>query len=69
MEVSIYSLIRTKKLTPHSFRKAFATQLYLKTKDLLYVRDYLHHSDAKITQTYIDKGSLAASEKYAAELR
>ena len=45
-------------ITPHSFRKACATNLYLKTKDLLYVRDYLNHNDAKITQTYIDKSTL-----------
>ena len=44
--------------TPHSFRKARATELYLKTKDLLRVRDYLGHSDAKVTQTYIDKKNL-----------
>ena len=44
--------------TPHSFRKARATELYLKTKDLLRVRDYLGHSDAKVTQTYIDKKTL-----------
>jgi integrase/recombinase XerC len=42
-------------LTPHSFRKACATQLYSKTHDLLLVRDYLNHSDAKITQTYIER--------------
>lgn len=41
-------------LSPHSFRKACATNLYLKTKDLLFVRDYLNHKDAKVTQTYID---------------
>ena len=45
--------------TPHSFRKARATELYLETKDLLRVRDYLGHSDAKVTQTYIDKKNLA----------
>ena len=44
--------------TPHSFRKARATELYLKTKDLLRVRDYLGHSDAKVTQTYIDEKTL-----------
>lgn len=49
----------TTKITPHSFRKACATNLYMKSKDLLYVRDYLNHKDAKITQTYIDKGTLA----------
>jgi integrase/recombinase XerD len=41
-------------ITPHSFRKACATNLYRKHKDLLLVRDYLNHSDAKVTQTYID---------------
>lgn len=46
-------------ITPHSFRKACATNLYLKTKDLLYVRDYLNHSDAKVTQTYIDRATLS----------
>lgn len=42
------------ELTPHSFRKGRATLLYAQTKDLLYVRDYLNHKDAKVTQTYID---------------
>lgn len=45
-------------ITPHSFRKACATYLYIKSKDLLYVRDYLNHRDAKVTQTYIDKATL-----------
>ncbi len=45
-------------ITPHSLRKACATELYLKTKDLLFVRDYLNHSDAKVTQTYIDTQAL-----------
>jgi integrase/recombinase XerD len=43
-------------LGPHSFRKACATRLYKETKDLLFVRDYLNHSDAKVTQTYIETG-------------
>ncbi len=43
------------KLGPHSFRKGCATALYQKTKDLLFVRDYLNHTDAKVTQTYIDE--------------
>lgn len=53
----------TTKITPHSFRKACATELYLKSKDLLYVRDYLNHKDAKITQTYIDKRTLSLKIK------
>jgi len=51
------------KISPHSFRKACATELYLKSKDLLYVRDYLNHKDAKVTQTYIDKKTLANSSR------
>lgn len=47
-------------LTPHSFRKACATNLYIKRKDLLFVRDYLNHKDAQVTQTYIDKKTLYA---------
>ncbi|MCB9092144.1 MAG: tyrosine-type recombinase/integrase [Halobacteriovoraceae bacterium] len=42
------------ELTVHSFRKGCATWLYKKTKDLLYVRNYLNHSDAKVTQSYIE---------------
>jgi integrase/recombinase XerC len=43
-----------RSLSPHSFRKGCAGLLYQKTKDLLLVRDYLNHSDAKVTQTYIE---------------
>ncbi len=50
-------------ISPHSFRKACATNLYIRTKDLLYVRDYLNHSDAKVTQTYIDKATLSKNIK------
>jgi integrase/recombinase XerD len=46
-------------LTAHSFRKACATNYYLRTKDLILVRDYLNHLDAKVTQTYIDSKTLA----------
>ncbi|MCB9062591.1 MAG: tyrosine-type recombinase/integrase [Halobacteriovoraceae bacterium] len=60
-------------LTPHSFRKACATRLYEKSKDLLEVRDYLNHKDAKVTQTYIDNHYLRAKKekdfaKYTAEV-
>jgi integrase/recombinase XerC len=50
-------------ISPHSFRKACATNLYIRTKDLLFVRDYLNHADAKITQTYIDKATLSKNVK------
>ena len=43
------------KLGPHSFRKGCATALYKESKDLLFVRNYLNHTDAKVTQTYIDE--------------
>ncbi len=49
----------SRDLTAHSFRKACATNYYLKTKDLLLVRDYLNHQDAKVTQTYIDQKTLS----------
>jgi len=49
--------------TPHSFRKACATMLYRKSQDLLLVRDYLGHSDAKVTQTYIETQNHAELEK------
>lgn len=42
------------ELSPHGLRKACATRLYQQTKDLLFVRDYLNHSDAKVTQRYIE---------------
>ena len=50
-------------LTPHSFRRACATNLYLKTRDLLLVRDYLNHHDAKVTQSYIDSTQLQQNEE------
>lgn len=45
---------KLKNISPHSFRKACATNLYKRTKDLLFVRDYMNHTDAKVTQMYID---------------
>ncbi len=50
-------------IAPHSFRKARATQLYMETRDLLYVRDYLNHADAKVTQTYIDQKALGHNQR------
>lgn len=47
------------EISPHSFRKACATEYYIETKDLLRVRDYLNHSNAVVTQTYIDKLTLS----------
>lgn len=56
-------------ITPHSFRKACATYLYFQTKDLLYVRDYLNHSDAKVTQTYIDSKLIQSGNSPIPEMR
>lgn len=53
-----------KGLTPHSFRKGRATYLYQQTRDLLFVRDYLNHRDAKVTQTYIDTQLLWENESF-----
>ena len=50
-------------LTPHSFRRACATNLYIETRDLLLVRDYLNHHDAKVTQTYIDSTQLEKNQE------
>ena len=57
------------EITPHSFRKACATYLYFQTKDLLYVRDYLNHNDAKVTQTYIDSKLLQSGNSPTQEMR
>lgn len=56
-------------ITPHSFRKACATYLYFQTKDLLFVRDYLNHNDAKVTQTYIDSKLLQSGNSPTEEMR
>ena len=37
----------------HSFRKSFATRLYEKTKDILFVQACLGHSNVTTTQKYI----------------
>jgi integrase/recombinase XerD len=54
LERLLKKLANSTDLTPHSFRKGRATLLYQKTRDLLFVRDYLNHRDAKVTQNYID---------------
>lgn len=54
MKIIIKAGCPSNGITPHSFRKACATNLYRKSKDLLYVRNYLNHADAKVTQTYIE---------------
>ncbi len=51
-------------LSPHGLRKACATRLYQQTKDLLFVRDYLNHSDAKVTQRYIEVNGPQSDAEY-----
>jgi integrase/recombinase XerD len=46
--------LHSAELSPHSFRKACATNMYRESKDILEVRNYLNHKDAKVTQTYIE---------------
>ena len=53
-----------KELSPHGLRKACATRLYNQTKDLLFVRDYLNHSDAKVTQRYIEASGPESHAQY-----
>ncbi|MBF0206121.1 MAG: tyrosine-type recombinase/integrase [Oligoflexia bacterium] len=55
MKIINSSACPSKGITPHSFRKACASNLYQKHKDLIFVRDYLNHADAKVTQTYIER--------------
>lgn len=53
-----------RELSPHGLRKACATRLYQQTKDLLFVRDYLNHSDAKVTQRYIEISGPKSDAEY-----
>lgn len=41
-------------LSAHSFRRTCASNLYRRTKDIMFVREYLNHSDINTTQLYID---------------
>lgn len=40
------------KITPHTFRHTFASIIYSKTKDLLYVKELLGHQSIKTTEIY-----------------
>ena len=42
-----------KKITPHSFRRAFATNFYNKTNDLNTLKKLMGHSSIKTTERYI----------------
>lgn len=47
-----------KKISPHNIRHAIATELSLNGADLIEIRDFLGHSDTKVTEIYINAKSL-----------
>lgn len=55
------------KVQSHDFRKTKLTDLYLKHKDILMVRDYAGHSDVKITEGYIETKNLNIQSKFDCE--
>lgn len=48
--------VTEKNLSPHKLRATFCTELYNKTKDLYFVQQCMHHSDASTTERYIRTG-------------
>ncbi|MGF6907140.1 tyrosine-type recombinase/integrase [Fusobacterium sp. PH5-44] len=47
-------LLINKSISPHNIRHAVATELSLNNADLLEIRDFLGHSNTKVTEIYID---------------
>ncbi len=47
-----------KDISPHNIRHAIATELSLNGADLIEIRDFLGHSDTKVTEVYINAKSL-----------
>ena len=47
-------LLINKNISPHNIRHAVATELSLNNADLLEIRDFLGHSNTKVTEIYID---------------
>ncbi len=47
-----------KNISPHNIRHAIATELSLNGADLIEIRDFLGHSDTKVTEVYINAKSL-----------
>lgn len=43
-----------KEISPHNIRHAIATELSLNGADILEIRDFLGHSDTKVTEVYIN---------------
>lgn len=48
----------SKKISPHNIRHAIATELSLNGADILEIRDFLGHSDTKVTEVYINAKSI-----------
>lgn len=47
-----------KEISPHNIRHAIATELSLNGADILEIRDFLGHSDTKVTEVYINARSI-----------
>ena len=47
-----------KDISPHNIRHAIATELSLNGADILEIRDFLGHSDTKVTEVYINARSV-----------
>ena len=47
-------LLIDKSISPHNIRHAVATELSLNNADLIEIRDFLGHSNTKVTEIYID---------------
>ncbi|MGL5057623.1 MAG: tyrosine-type recombinase/integrase [Fusobacteriaceae bacterium] len=60
----LYSLIQEmgkiidKNISPHNIRHAIATELSLNGADILEIRDFLGHSDTRVTEIYINAKSI-----------
>lgn len=48
-----YSDILGKRVTPHDFRRVYATSVYAETGDLYFVQECLGHENPKTTERYI----------------
>jgi integrase/recombinase XerD len=61
---ALYSLIQemgkviNKDISPHNVRHAIATELSLNGADLLEIRDFLGHTDTRVTEIYINAKSI-----------
>lgn len=47
-----------KDISPHNIRHAIATELSLNGADILEIRDFLGHSDTRVTEVYINAKSI-----------